>query len=236
MTTTMDKQRSKKPANNSSSILAARRVDDRSLRTKSRRTGLVTVAALLVVVCGLGFALLLSQAGDKTAVLTVREPVAKGQVVQQSNLVATQVSGAADAIETADSSTVVGKIAAVDLVAGQILNRAMVTSDPIPGKGKATVGLSLDPTRVPSSGLKSGSVVNVIAVPGGDNGGAAEELDAPQLLAEGAEVNAVDGASTEGGGVLVTLIVDSSDAARLAAYSTINRVAIVETSPADVAS
>jgi len=31
----------------------------------------------------------------------------------------------------------------------------------------------------------------------------------------------------------VTLIVDSADAARLAAYSTSNRVAIVETSPAD---
>lgn len=234
MTTTMDK-RSRKPGKDPSSILAGRRIDDRSLRTKSRRTGLLTVAALLVVVCGLGFALLLSQAGDKTAVLTVREPVAKGQVVEQSNLVSTQVSGATGAIETADSSTVVGKIAAVDLVAGQILNRDMVTSDPIPGKGKATVGLSLDPTRVPSSGLKSGSVVNVIAVPGGDNGGAAEELDAPQLLAEGAEVYAVDGASTEGGGLLVTLIVDSSDAARLAAYSTSNRVAIVETSPADEA-
>lgn len=235
MTTTVEK-RSRKPGKDPSSILAGRRVDDRSLRTKSRRTGLVTVAALLVVVCGLGFALLLSQAGDKTAVLTIGEPVAKGQVVEQSNLVSTQVSGAAGAIETADSSTVVGKIAAVDLVAGQILNRDMVTSDPIPGKGKATVGLSLDPTRVPSSGLKSGSVVNVIAVPGGDNGGAAEEMDAPQLLAEGAEVYAVDGASTEGGGLLVTLIVDSSDAARLAAYSTSNRVAVVETSPADGAS
>jgi len=235
MTTTVDK-RSRKTGKDPSSILAERRADDRSLRTKSRRTGLVTVAALLVVVCGLGFALLLSQAGDKTAVLTVREPLAKGQVIEQSNLVSAEVSGAAGAIETSDSGAVVGKIAAVDLVAGQILNRDMVTSDPIPGKGKATVGLSLDPTRVPSSGLKSGSVVNVVAVPGGDNAGAVEELDAPELLADGAEVYAVDGASTEGGGLLVTLIVDSSDSARLAAYSTSNRVAIVETSPADEAS
>ncbi len=232
MTTTVDK-RSKKTGGSSSSLLAGRRVDDRSLRTKTRRSGLISAAVLLVVVCGLGGALLLSQAGDKTAVLSIGEPVAKGEVVERGDLVSTEVAGVSGAIPAAEANTVVGKTAAVDLVAGQVLNGDMVTSNPIPGKGSATVGLSLDPTRVPSSGLKPGSVVNVVAVPNGENGAPVEELDAPQLLAERAEVYAVDGASTEGGGLLVTLVVDQGDAARIAAYSTSNRVALVETSAAD---
>ena len=218
----------------SSSIFAGR-VDDRSLRTRSKRTGLVVAAALMVIVFGLGFALLLTQAGEKTSVLTIREPVSKGQVVERENLVSKQVAGVAGAIETADAGTVIGKTAAVGLVAGQILNRDMITGDPVPGKGKATVGLSLDPSRVPSAGLKPGSVVNVVAVPDGESGGPADALNAPPLLAAAAEVYSVDGAAKEGGGLLVTLIVDASESARLAAYSTSNRVAVVETSPQDEA-
>ena len=218
-----------------STILAGRGVDDRSLRTRPKRTGLLVAAALMVIVFGLGFALLLSQAGEKTSVLTIREPVSKGQVVERENLVSKQVAGASGAIETADVGTVIGKTAAVDLVAGQILNREMITGDPIPGQGKATVGLSLDPSRVPSAGLKPGSVVNVVAVPDGESGGPDDSLNTPPLLAEAAEVYSVDGAAKEGGGLLVTLIVDADESARLAAYSTRNRVAVVETSAADEA-
>ena len=234
MATLVDRKGAKQ-GNTPSSIFAARRVDDRSLRTRSKRTGLVVAAALMVIVFGLGFALLLSQAGEKTSVLTIREPVSKGQVVERENLVSKQLAGASGAIETADAGTVVGKVAAVDLVAGQILNRAMVTAEPVPGKGKATVGLSLDPSRVPSAGLKPGSVVNVVAVPDGESGGPADVLNTPPLLAEAAEVYSVDGAAKEGGGLLVTLVVDAGESARLAAYSTSNRVAVVETSPADEA-
>lgn len=234
MATLVDRK-SAKQGSTPSSILAGRRVDDRSLRTRSKRTGLVVAAALMVIVFGLGFALLLSQAGEKTSVLTIREPVSKGQVVERENLVSKQVAGASGAIETADAGTVVGKTAAVDLVAGQILNRAMVTAEPVPGKGKATVGLSLDPSRVPSAGLKPGSIVNVVAVPDRESGGPDDALNTPPLLAEAAEVYSVDGAAKEGGGLLVTLIVDANESARLAAYSTSNRVAVVETSPADEA-
>ena len=52
------------------------------------------------------------------------------------------------------------------------------------------------------------------------------------MLADGASVYSVGGAATAGGQVLVTLVVDAADAARISAYSTQNRVAVVETAPA----
>jgi hypothetical protein len=52
------------------------------------------------------------------------------------------------------------------------------------------------------------------------------------VLAADASVYSVEGAATAGGQVLVTLVVDAADAARISAYSTQNRVAVVETAPA----
>ena len=172
-------------------------------------------------------------AGEKESVLAIGQPVAKGQVIERGDLVSTSVSGVGGAIPVGDLDTVVGQTAAVDLVAGQILTPAMFAGTPVPGEGQSVVGLALDPTRVPGAGLEPGDQVDVIAVPGGDRAqtGRRDALDAPEVLAEGAEVYDVGGAATAGGQVLVTLVVDADDAARIAAYSTQNRVAVVETAP-----
>lgn len=213
------------------SVLAGRRINDRGLRTKSRRTGLVSVAALLIIGCGLAFAVLLSQAGHKTEVLAIGHPVAKGQAVERSDLVTRQVAGAIGAIPTDQASKIIGKTASVDLVKGQLLTAPMVTSDPVPGKGRALVGLALDPTQVPTDGLKAGDQIRLVAVPG-DNGGGAG-LDTPPVLSDNATIYSVGGGSTDGGTIAVTVIVDSTDAGKIAAYSANKLVAVVGTSAAD---
>ncbi len=201
-------------------------------RPRTRSWGLVTLAALLVVGLGLGVAAWGLQVGDKSSVLAIGQPVAKGQVVERGDLVSKSVAGVSDAIPVADIDTVVGQTAAVDLVTGQILTPAMVAAAPVPAAGQSVVGLALDPTRVPSAGLEPGDQVDVIAVPAGDGAqGNATETEAPEVLAEAAEVYAVGGESAAGGQLLLTVLVDSKEAARIAAYSTLNRVAVVETSP-----
>ena len=101
----------------------------------------------------------------------------------------------------------------------------------------STVGLALDPTRVPSSGLDPGDIVDVIAVPnsetdsetgGGARGAGATTLANPTVLARAATVYAVQGLATDGGKVLLTVVVDIREAGSVAAYSTSNRVAVVE--------
>lgn len=204
------------------------------MRPRNRSMGLVVLALLLVIGCGLGVAAWGLSTGDKASVLAVGAPIAKGHALEREDLVSVSVSGVDGAIPVENVDQVVGQAAAVDLVQGQVLTDAMVTSSPVPGEGKAVIGLALDPTRVPGAGLQPGDQVDVIAVPAGEGnptGGkdADAALDAPEVLASGAEVYEVGGEAVAGSQVLLTLIVDENDASRVAAYSTQNRVAVVET-------
>lgn len=213
-------------------LAGGRRAMTGQQRPRNRSWGLVTLAALLVVGLGLVVAAWGLHAGQKESVLAAGKPVAKGQVIERSDLVSTSVAGVAGSIPVAQIDTVVGKTASVDLVAGQILTAPMYTSSAVPDAGQAVIGLALDPTRVPGAGLDPGDQVDVIAVPGGDDPRAdPAAIDAPEVLAGGAQVYDVSGATAAGGQILVTLIVEAKDAARIAAYSTQNRVAVVETAP-----
>jgi len=200
---------------------------------RHRSWGLVTVAALCVLGSGLAVAAWGLHAGQKESVVAVGAPVAKGQVIARDDLVSTSVSGVSGAIPVSEIDEVVDQTAAVDLVDGQILTSQMFAASPVPSAGQAAVGLALDPARVPGSGLRAGDVVDVLAVPG--NGVALKDpaaLDTPEVLAADATIYSVEGVATAGGQVLLTVVVDASDAARLSAYSTQNRVAVVETAPA----
>lgn len=212
-------------------ILTGRRANDRGPRSRPRRSGLLAFATLMIAGSALAGAVLFARAGDTAEVLAVGDSVAKGHTITQGDLVAKNVTGIDATFSADESASVVGSTTVVDLVAGQVITGDMVSMTPTPGAGMATVGLNLDPARVPASGLDAGDAVDVIAVPSGENAaGNNDELDAPPVLAAGAQVYDVVGSATEGGGVLVTIVVDDSAAARIAAYSTAARVAVVETS------
>lgn len=198
--------------------------------TPSRSRGLITLAALLVVGFGLATGLLVARAGDKAAVLVLVDGVAEGQRIERSDVSTQPVAGVADTIAADRVGEVVGSTAAVDLVPGQVLTSAMLTAAAVPGAGESLVGLSLDPSRAPTAGLDVGDAVRVIAVPAGQDGGPPVDLDleTPVALAEPATVFGISGSATEGGVLLVTVLVDAADADRLAAYSTSGRVALVE--------
>lgn len=216
-----------------SPVFARRGQTDRGLPTRARSRGLITVAALLVVGFALVGATLYANAGQKTGVLAIGATgVAQGHVITRDDLRSVEVAGVRGAIEVDQVDTVVGKTATTGLVPGQILTTAMVTSTPVPGPGKALVGLSLDPGRYPAGGLAPGDQVQVIAVPAAGSDGTAvnsRQLDAPVTLAAAARVYSVQGSAASGGQQLVTVLAEARNAARLAAYSTAGQVALVET-------
>jgi hypothetical protein len=236
VTTTTSPKQPRQP-NRPETILNGRRVNDRGLRDRPRRRGLLALAGLLIAGSGLAGAVLVDRASDTVEVLAVRDGVARGHVLTGGDLVARNVAGI-DGVYTVDeAAAVIGSTTVVDLVPGQVLTRDMLTRTPVPAAGDAVVGLNLDPAGVPAAGLDPGDLVAVIAVPAGGNAATGDAaLDAPRVLAERAEVYEVAASAADGGRVLVTLVVAESAAARVAAYSTAGRVAVVETAPGGGAS
>jgi Flp pilus assembly protein CpaB len=144
---------------------------------------LIAVASLLIVGFGLTGALLVSRAGDTTSVLVAARPVPAGQPISGADLSVARVSGSVRAIAAAQANTVVGRIAAVGMVAGQVLNRDMLTATTVPGQGQVMVGLALAPGQLPGDGLQIGDRVLAVAVPAAtDSAGA---LPAARALAAG---------------------------------------------------
>lgn len=209
--------------------LTGRRTDDRGPRDRPRRGGLLAFAALMIVGSAVAVAVLVNRAGETEEVLAARVGVAEGHTITRGDLVTKRVAGIADAFPVGDAASLIGSTAVVGVVPGQIITEQMVTESPTPGTGESLVGLNLDPSRAPSAGLKAGDHVTVVAVSSGENGANPDELQAPPVLATDARVFDTAGSAVEGGGVLITLVVAEADAARIAAYSTAGRVAIVET-------
>jgi Flp pilus assembly protein CpaB len=204
----------------------------RPLPTRARRPGLIAAAVLLIVGFALTGGLLVSNAAGKTEVLVAAGPVPAGHVVTAGDLRAVSVAGGVRAIPAADLSTVVGRTAAVALVGGQLLNRDMLTEAAVPGAGQAMVGLALGPGRLPADGLAPGDRVQAIAVPNAAAAGAS--LDAPRVLAIG-EVFAVRADAASGGDTLITLLVPTDAAGRLAAHGASDQVSLIKVPAAPVA-
>jgi hypothetical protein len=217
----------------SASILSGRRSDDRALRTRSRRSGLLAFAALMIVGSAVGVAVLVNHAGATHEVLVARTSIAEGHTITRDDLASTRVAGVDQTFSFDDAASLIGSTALVRIVPRQVITEQMVADSPLPAAGKSMVGLNLDPARAPSAGLDPGDHVMVVAVADGENGATPEDLDAPVLLASDAQVFDIAGSATEGGGVLVTLVVRETDAARVAGYSAAGRVAIAETAAAD---
>lgn len=197
----------------------------RDLPTRPRRYAqwAGTLAFLLLCLAAAGW--LWQQKGDQVEVLVAGTAVPAGQVIDRGDLAVRPVSGVDGAIAAADLEQVVGRVAEVALVPGQILTDAMITSDQVPADSERVVGLQLDPARTPA-GLSPGDAVSVLAVPPSGDPSSPDALASPKVLTESATVHLID--RVEGGGARLSLIVSSDDANRVAAFGAAGRVAIVQ--------
>lgn len=196
-----------------------------------RRWARVGAAVLLIAVCAAGGAVLFQRSSDEVSVIAVADGgVAKGEVIERGDLAQTDVSGVDGAIPVGDLADVEGMTAATDLLPGQVITESALTNDPVPEKGKRTVGLVLSDAQMPDE-VAPGDTVVVLAVPRSDSGEASgKALDDPVRLAGEALVYRVAASNTEGGSAQrVTVVVPDSVAERMAAYAATGQVAIVET-------
>ncbi len=182
------------------------------------RLSLVLFGALIVLVGAVAGVQVAARVDDRMAVLAVARAVKAGQVITDADLMTARVSvDAAVATMPASSRTaVVGRIAAIPLAAGGLLNPAQVGTPVWPAAGEALAAVAVKPGRAPD-GLATGMRVTVLIVPP-TQPGTAGTGDAETVRAE-ATVESVQQAADQAGGLLVTVLTRTEAAQRIAGAS-----------------
>jgi len=210
-----------------------KRLDDgrsagrRELPRMPRRYGQWAATVIFLVATGLSAAYLWQGRGDEVEVISLRADVPAGHQIERADLAAVEVSGVDGAVPVAEVDRVVGAIAAVPLLKGQVLLDAMVTMTLVPGSEERVVGVELKATRAPQ-GLAAGDVVTVLSVPPEGDASTPDDLAKPVVLAESAKVLAVE--TVAAGGTRFSLLVTDSVANQVASFGAAGRIALVQTS------
>lgn len=186
---------------------------------------MVALGGLLVIVCVLVYAYGAVRLGDRVQVLAVARSIAAGQSIAATDL--KQVSAARDSqvslIAASQSGQVVGRTAVVPLLPGTLLTPGLIGAAAFPPAGRVISSVALKPGQYPQ-GLSAGARVLVYVAAGSSGAGVplAPAASSPPASSTGggrvvAVVVGVDLAGDGLGATVITLLVDASDAGRLAA-------------------
>ncbi len=187
------------------------------------------IALGVVALClgGLLSYVIYARLANETAVVTVAQTVYRGEVVDAADLTTITLQGntIAQAVPAADLDTMIGKRAAVDLVAGSVLVASAVTEEAIPAAGRAVVGLKLSAGRTPTSLLMPSAAVRLVALPSPSGTG---ESNADDVTGDTFTARVIDQATgADGTSILVNVDVSAEQAPLIAQLAAQDRIALV---------
>ena len=124
-------------------------------------------------------------------------------------------------VSAADATSLVGQVAAADLVAGSLLAPGQVTAAAPPGPDEVLVPLPVSAERLPASGLSAGDRLLVVDTP-------AVAADPPSTAPESIEATVARlGAPDLNGVSVIDVVVAEADGPALAARAATGRFALV---------
>lgn len=187
------------------------------------RTQWLALAAALVVLAGVVVAWALDRAAARAEVLRLARPVAAGATIGRDDLAVAAVAvdaGVAGLVPVAAAAEVIGRPAAVDLMAGSLLQPGMWREGPQLAVGERSIGAVLAPGHFPE-GLTVGAE--------------AEAVDLGEVSADGrtgtanppVTVRLLSLAESDDGSVSVTFAVAEGDGARLARSAAEDRLVLL---------
>ena len=191
----------------------------------------VAVGVLVVVVFALVGLWLVTAATDGDAVLALRNPIARGEVVALEDLQVVKVSSddAIASVGEADAGEMVGRVALVDLPAGALVTPSQFAAIDALEVGEGQVGLELNAGELPSLRLLPGNTVTVVLTPSGsgavlEDGGA---FNAGEILVEAAVVVEAAPVGIQGR-QFVALAMSEQEATAVAVAASQGRVRLVQ--------
>lgn len=195
--------------------------------TSRSRVPELALGALVLVVSALASLWLFTSGSERTEVLALANTVERGEPLEFADLVTVEIASddAIVVLRPDQAATMTGRVALVDLAAGELVTPSQFTSagatlEP----GQSVVGVDVPAGQVPSTRLAPGSLVSVILTPD-----ASVDLadDPGVVLVEAAEV--VEVVRTAGPGeVFVALLVSEDDARVVASAASQDRVRLVQ--------
>lgn len=183
---------------------------------------------LLVLGCALAFTDASLHLGSRERVLVVAEPVAAGQVLTAGDLRSARVStgSGVQSVPVGDESGVVGRRAAVPLVAGSLLTDSEVGPAPLVGSGSDVVAVGLKAGAYPPD-LAAGDRVQVVPVASSSSGSGTGPATSGTPV--GATVLAVDVAAAGSASPTVfSLQVSTGDADEVASLAAAGQASLIE--------
>lgn len=193
---------------------------------RQRRPALAALAVLLIVGGAAVAALLAMRVDSRVPVLQANQTIYAGQELTADMFTTTQVAAEDTAlVPESQQHRVYGNYASTTINQGQLLDSYMVSGEGFLDDGRVAVGAALAVGRYPAEGLQPGDVVNLVRVTD----------DGASTLVSGASVSWVGGTATgedaarQGGSAILTLtvMVDSDDAAKVAAANMNSQLAVV---------
>ncbi|MDI9629432.1 MAG: SAF domain-containing protein [Acidobacteriota bacterium] len=164
---------SKEPAKAQDAIQAV------SAPPRARRRPVLMLAAAAMVLLGSALSVwAYSSLGSAQEVLAVRVDVARGAVITAESLHAVRVGvdPALQVVPVVNKDALVGRRAAVDLKAGQLLVPQAVSDDVFPHAGLSVVGLTLGSGQMPGTPLLVGDQVRIVSTLGAQGQAQAAEI------------------------------------------------------------
>jgi hypothetical protein len=154
-------------------------------------------------------------ATSKVPALAMTDAVARGDVIEASDLRIVYVASddPLARMTAAESSSVVGRVALVDLAPGTLLTPTVVGDAAALKAGDGVVGLALDPGQYPALGLAPGDRVNVVV--SGETAATTGTSPGAQVIAHGATVFRVEDLASDR--KLVSILASEADAETVAA-------------------
>ena len=174
------------------------------------------LGALLVVVCALAFAVTGLRVDPRTGVLTLAGPVAAGHVLTDADLTVVSIvpDPALGALPQSQRSTVVGRPVRLPLAAHSLLSRDVLGPAAWPPAGQSLIAVAVKSGHAPA-GLASGAQVQVLVVPPSSNTNSDTSGSGGGVQQAPATVASV-GAGDSSGTTVVSLLLSSGDAVRIA--------------------
>lgn len=188
-----------------------------------RRPWLAMVSIMLVTLGGVAAWWLVTSSSTAEPVLAVARTVDRGTVIEDGDLIVATVAPdpALRTVPASNREEIVGQRATADLSAGSLLTPGSVAAGLVPEQGQSLVGIPVTDGQIPSTALRPGDAVRLVATPrAGD--------DLPEAPPEAFDATVVTtDVIEETGAVVVDVTVPTDSAARVAALAGTGRVVIV---------